>query len=77
VRTVLVTVRSTLRRRPLSVVVVPGLVDADRVGALPDPRLPVVLGATIIGLLAVANLIAYAPARRARRLSTADTLRDE
>jgi ABC-type lipoprotein release transport system permease subunit len=51
---------------------------ADRVGALPDPTLPVaLLVGTIVGLVAVANLVAYLPARRARRLSAAQTLRDE
>jgi putative ABC transport system permease protein len=51
---------------------------ADRIGALPEPALPIALFvATTIGLVAVANIAALVPARRARRLSTAQTLRDE
>jgi predicted lysophospholipase L1 biosynthesis ABC-type transport system permease subunit len=51
---------------------------ADRVGAVPDPVLPFVLivGA-MLSLVALANLCAFVPARHARRLSTADHLREE
>jgi putative ABC transport system permease protein len=51
---------------------------ADRIGALSDPTVPVVVFvATVTSLIAIANLAAFVPARRARRLSTAETLRDE
>jgi hypothetical protein len=51
---------------------------ADRVGALADPTLPILLFVgTVAGIVAVANLTAAVPSWRAGRLSTAQTLRDE
>jgi hypothetical protein len=51
---------------------------ANRIGALPDPAVPIVLvAAVIVGLIAVANLAALLPARRARLLPAAQLLRDE
>ncbi len=51
---------------------------ANRIGALPDPAVPIVLiAAVMIGLIGVANLAAIVPARRARRLSAADLLQIE
>ena len=47
----------------------------DRIGALPDPTIPTV--AIALGALAVANLAALLPARRARRLPPATLLRVE
>jgi FtsX-like permease family len=50
----------------------------NRIGAVPDPAIPIVLVlAMIAGLVAVANLAAVVPAFRARRVSTARMLRDE
>jgi ABC-type antimicrobial peptide transport system permease subunit len=49
-----------------------------RIGALPDPTVPLALvAALVVGLVAVANVAAIVPARRARRASTAQLLRDE
>jgi hypothetical protein len=49
---------------------------ADSIGALPEPTLPILaLVAIALGLIAVANVAAVLPARRARRLSTAELLR--
>jgi putative ABC transport system permease protein len=49
---------------------------ANSVGALPEPATPLLaLAAIAIGLVAIANLAAVLPARRARRLSTAELLR--
>jgi FtsX-like permease family len=51
---------------------------ADRIGALPDPALPIaLLVTTALGLLAFGNLTAVVPTRRARRLPAAQTLREE
>ncbi len=51
---------------------------ANRIGALPDPVVPVALVAAVMaGFLAVANLAALLPARRARLLPAAQLLRDE
>jgi ABC-type lipoprotein release transport system permease subunit len=50
----------------------------DRVGALPDPSFSVVVLAGIaLGLVAVANLVAVIPARRARRASAAVLLQSD
>jgi cell division protein FtsX len=50
----------------------------DRIGAIPDPKVPmVVLFAIALGALVLANLVALLPARRARRLPTATLLRAE
>ncbi len=50
----------------------------DRIGAVPDPALPIVLVlAMMIGLIGVANLVAVVPAKRARGMSTARLLRVE
>jgi putative ABC transport system permease protein len=50
----------------------------DRIGALPDPAIPVgLVVALIVGLVAVANLAAIVPARRARLIPAAQLLRDE
>ena len=51
---------------------------ADRVGALPDPSIPLLLlaGMTLV-LLVIANLTAIVPARRARRVPTAQLLQAE
>ena len=49
---------------------------ANSIGALPEPATPLLaVGAIAIGLVAIANLAAVLPARRARRLSTAELLR--
>jgi hypothetical protein len=49
-----------------------------RIGAVPDPALPLVILALIaVVLLAVANLAAIVPARRARRLPATQLLRAE
>jgi putative ABC transport system permease protein len=49
-----------------------------RIGALPSPVVPALLIAGIaLAMLVVANLAAVVPARRARRISTAELLRDE
>jgi predicted lysophospholipase L1 biosynthesis ABC-type transport system permease subunit len=51
---------------------------ADRIGAVPDPTIPTVaLSVIVLGALALANLAALLPARRARRLPTATLLRVE
>jgi len=51
---------------------------ANRIGALPDPAVPIALVAAVTaGFLAVANLAALLPARRARLLPAAKLLRDE
>ena len=51
---------------------------ADQIGALPDPAIPIALvAAVVVGALAVANLAALLPARRARLLPAAQLLRDE
>ena len=50
----------------------------NRIGALPDPVIPVAIIALIsVGLVVLANLAAVVPARRARRTSTAGLLRVE
>jgi ABC-type lipoprotein release transport system permease subunit len=50
----------------------------DRIGAVPDPVLPVLLVVGIAAaLLVIANLVAIIPARLARRVSTAEQLRVE
>jgi putative ABC transport system permease protein len=50
----------------------------DRIGALPDPVLPLLVLAVVVAvLIAVANLVAVLPARRARRLPTAELLVSE
>jgi predicted lysophospholipase L1 biosynthesis ABC-type transport system permease subunit len=49
-----------------------------RIGAVPDPAIPIVLViAMAIGLVVLANVVAVVPARRARRLSTAELLKAE
>ena len=49
---------------------------ANSIGAVPEPATPLVaVGAIAVGLVAIANLAAIVPARRARRLSTAELLR--
>ncbi len=51
---------------------------ADRIGAVPDATRPiVVIVATVLALVAVANVGAIVPARRARSMSTAQQLRTE
>ena len=51
---------------------------ADRLGAVPDPAIPIlVVLVTVVGLVGVANVAAVVPARRARHLSTAQQLRTE
>jgi ABC-type lipoprotein release transport system permease subunit len=50
----------------------------NRIGALPSPVVPTLLVVGIaVAMLVVANLAAVVPAMRARRLSTAELLRDE
>jgi ABC-type antimicrobial peptide transport system permease subunit len=50
----------------------------DRIGAVPDPALPFVLIAgVVVGIVALANLVAIVPTRRARRFSTAERLQAE
>jgi putative ABC transport system permease protein len=49
-----------------------------RIGAVPDPAIPIVLLLGLaLALVAVANIAAVVPARRARRLSTAALLQAE
>ena len=49
---------------------------ANSIGALPEPATPLlVIAAIAIGLVAIANLAAVLPARRARRLATVEQLR--
>jgi predicted lysophospholipase L1 biosynthesis ABC-type transport system permease subunit len=51
---------------------------ADRVGALNDPSIPLLLlFAMALALIAIANLAALVPARRARRLPAAQLLQAE
>jgi ABC-type lipoprotein release transport system permease subunit len=51
---------------------------ADRVGAFPDPSIPVLLLASMtLALLVIANLTAIVPARRARRVPAAQLLQAE
>jgi ABC-type lipoprotein release transport system permease subunit len=48
----------------------------DRIGAVPDPSVPIVLVLGLaVALVVAANVVALLPTRRARRLSTAELLR--
>ena len=49
---------------------------ANSIGAVPEPATPLLAVAAIaVGLIAIANLAAVLPARRARRLATVEMLR--
>ncbi len=50
----------------------------DRIGALPDPAVPIaLLAGLVVVVVVVANVVAVLPARRARLVPAAALLRDE